>query len=494
MPTAGGERPSDGRLRSVASGSAAKPANDSLQRSTQSHFAAILRKRADQSSSLADRLRQLGIDTVAVESADALFRLLEERRTDLYVVDNQLDGLFSGQEIIGKLRKQWSQIPAVLINRGDESLADVARAMGGVTILDSAANVDEIAETVLRIVKHQGDDQELIPERARALVDNQGDLPVMPQLVLRLMTYLGMPGEAIPLLEMCRAISVDPKASLVVLKAANASINGLSRNIVNVPDAIRLLGVQRAVGHILMAAMTDGMGDLSKGLTTEQQTWHGRRGMLIASTSSHFAEQLEHRSGETALLLGILQDIGMPILLRANPKEYGAVLHRWHEIGHLKLASIEQSELGCTHADVSAALLKRWNMPSALVRPVLHHLRPTADAAKAGVDTGLHRVMMIAEALADSIDAPHHANRRSALDRMLASYGLPQKKAACLSLQNAVAKAAEAFQLMSVPLPSAQELESMVRSALSESLPNIKEATGSSAGSQAALRAGTSKR
>jgi two-component system cell cycle response regulator len=215
--------------------------------------------------------------------------------------------------------------------------------------------------------------------------------------------------------------------------------------------------------------------------------------MLIASTSSHFAEQLEHRSGETALLLGILQDIGMPILLRAHPKEYGAVLHRWREIGHLKLASIEQSELGCTHADVSAALLKRWNMPSALVRPVLHHLQPTADAAKAGVDSGLHRVMMIAEALADSIDAPH-ANRRSALDRMLASYGLPQKKAACLSLQNAVAKAAEAFQLMSVPLPSAQELESMVRSALSESLPNIKGSTESAAGSRAAVRAGTSKR
>ena len=80
---------------------------------------------------------------------------------------------------------------------------------------------------------------------------------------------------------------------------------------------------------------------------------------------------------------------------------------------------IERSELGCTHAEVSAAMLERWQLPASLIVPVLHHLEPPQDAARLGIDPGLHRVMLIGEAMADLIDAPH-ASRRHTLDSLLA--------------------------------------------------------------------------
>ena len=81
---------------------------------------------------------------------------------------------------------------------------------------------------------------------------------------------------------MCRDIAVDPKASVVLFKAANASANGLLRQISSVRDAVRLLGVRRSIGHILNAAIVDGMGRLAQRLPAEDQLWHSRRGLLIA--------------------------------------------------------------------------------------------------------------------------------------------------------------------------------------------------------------------
>ncbi len=122
-------------------------------------------------------------------------------------------------------------------------------------------------------------------------------------------------------------------------------------------------------------------------------------------------------------------------------------------------------ELGCTHAEISAALLEHWDMPSAILLPVMHHLESTANAVRLGVDAGFHRAMSIAEALVDSIDAPH-PSRRIVLDQLLASYGAGQKTACLDSIATAVRTAYDAFQLLDARLPSPAELEALVRSAL----------------------------
>jgi HD-like signal output (HDOD) protein len=207
---------------------------------------------------------------------------------------------------------------------------------------------------------------------------------------------------------------------------------------------------------------------------SELQAWHARRGMIIASTTSSFSQELENRSDEAAFLLGILQDVGILGLLRGFPKQYQAALKRWRTIGHLKLAPLEQADFGCTHAEISAAMMERWGMPASFIPPVLHHLKSQENAARLGIDTGMLRVMTIAESLADLIELPH-PTRRHALNAVLSEYGA-DKSAQCLrSLSRASAKASEAFQLLSLPLPSAEQLETMVRSTITESLSNSAE-------------------
>jgi HD-like signal output (HDOD) protein len=444
-------------------------------RAAQKRVAAVLRREPALSEALAARLKDVGLEATTLQSPEALRGLLDGRELHLLILDNELDGFFSGMEVIKKLRSSLIRVPAILLNRNAESGPLDAKTAGAVTVIDAATDEATIVKAALGIVQGQKEDGSGIPERARAIVERQHDLPVLSQLTTQLLRYLEMPPEQVPVAELCRMISMDPRATAVLFKAANASVNGVSRSISNVPDAVRVLGVRPTIGQVLNAAVTSGLGALSKSLPGELQAWHARRGMFIACATSSFASELEECSDEGAFLLGILQDVGILAMLRGFPKQYPAALKRWRTIGQLRLSALEQADFGCTHAEVSAAMMERWGMPESLIPPVLHHLKSQDNAAALGIDLGLLRVMTIAETLADVIELPH-PSRRLALNNVLAEYG-PEKNARCQrSLRLASTKAYEAFQLLSLPLPSAEQLETIVRSTLSNAQNPAREA------------------
>jgi HD-like signal output (HDOD) protein len=465
-------------LRPVESTVNSQGSNESA--AAEKRVVAIFRRDLAQAAALSNGFQEAGIDAMSLESAEALRGLFGSGDVDLLVLDNELDGFFSGLEVVRKLRSTMIRVPAILLNRNSETGPIDPKSAGAVTVIDATTDDAAIVRLGLGILERQADDADGIPERARAIVERQSDLPVLSQLTLQLLRYLEMSPEQVPVNELCRLISIDPRATAVLFKAANASMNGMSRSISNVADAVRVLGVRPTIGHVLNAAVTSGLGALSKSVPSELQAWHARRGMFIACTTSSFGQELENRSDEAAFLLGILQDVGILALLRGFPKQYQAVLRRWRTIGQLRLPALEQAEFGCTHAEVSAAMMERWGMPASFIPAVLHHLKPQETAATLGIDLGLLRVMTIAEALADMIELPH-PSRRHALNTVLAEYGA-ERSALCLrSLSRASAKASEAFQLLSLPLPSAEQLETIVRSTITNNLSAVAEELASAA-------------
>ncbi|HXY34662.1 MAG TPA: HDOD domain-containing protein [Planctomycetaceae bacterium] len=434
--------------------------------------AAIFRREPSQAGALAARFREAGVEAISLESAEALRGLLGATDVNLLVLDNELDGFFSGLEVVKKLRASLVRIPAILLSQNSESGSIDAKSAGAVTVVDAATDEASIVKTALGILEQSSNDSQGIPDRARAIVERQSDLPILSQLTMQLLQYLEMPPEQVPAADLCRLISVDPRAMAVLLKAANASSNGVSRSITNVADAVRVLGVRPTIGHVLNAAVTSGLGALSKSLPSELQSWHARRGMFIACTTSSFSQELESRSDEASFLLGILQDVGILALLRGFPRQYPAVLKRWRTIGQLKLPALEQAEFGCTHADVSAAMMERWGMPASFLPPVLHHLKSQEQATDLGIDPALLRVMTVAETLADMIELPH-PSRRHALNAVLAEYGAEKASLCMRSLSRASVKAYEAFQLLSLPLPNAEQLETVVRSTIANTLAGV---------------------
>ena len=428
-------------------------------------FVAVLRRERTQSLALAARLREWGIAAVDVESTVLLSKLVAAKLVELLIIDHHIEGFITGMEVVQKMRMAFVRIPVIVLGPNVEMLRQESNVLGPVTFTDAGKSTEDLANLARRVLSRPPQDFDLIPERARVLVERQIDLPVLSQLIVRLVGYFQTPADEIPLDDMCRDIAVDPKASVVLFKAANASANGLLRQISSVRDAVRLLGVRRSIGHILNAAIVDGMGRFGGAASGRGSALAFPPRPADRQPGSTFGEEMERRPAEAAFLSGLLQDVGILAMFAACPKDYHAVLHRWRTVGPLKLAMIERSELGCTHAEVSAAMLERWQLPASLIVPVLHHLEPPQDAARLGIDPGLHRVMMIGEAMADLIDAPH-ASRRHTLDSLLAHYG-PREQSSCRrALIRATSQATEASHLLDLHLPTAPELETMLRSAL----------------------------
>jgi HD-like signal output (HDOD) protein len=131
--------------------------------------------------------------------------------------------------------------------------------------------------------------------------------------------------------------------------------------------------------------------------------WHSSRAVLTACTAAAFAEGMEKVSEESAYLLGLTQDVGILVMARALGERYTECLDRVRRVAHLNLAHVEQDCYHVSHAEVSAALLRKWVLPGSLVSLVLrHHDRDLRDSSN--TDQRFLRAMQIGEAFSDLHD------------------------------------------------------------------------------------------
>src|SRR4029079_5198977 len=94
--------------------------------------------------------------------------------------------------------------------------------------------------------------------------------------------------------------------------------------------------------------------------------WYWTNTLTRAVAARMLGEQLWHQAGDEAFIAGLLQDIGILVLLRELGEPYarfltGVIEEKCH------LSALEQDTLGFDHVQLSAALLSRWQLPQRLV-------------------------------------------------------------------------------------------------------------------------------
>jgi HD-like signal output (HDOD) protein len=304
---------------------------------------------------------------------------------------------------------------------------------------------------------------EVIPERARKLVQDFAGIPPLPQLVLKLTGYMAMKNEDIPVKELANDISFDPKAIGDLLKLTNSSSMGLRRKVTKVLDAVTLLGPKRVISLIVSSATIAAQSQLLKKWSPELRKWYYKRSVLMASTASIFAEKMERVSADSAFILGLMQDIGMLVFANSYGDSYTLLIQRVREVGQLRMQQLEEKEFKLSHPAVSAALLQKWKFPQSLIGPILDHHNHDSSSERSQLEHSLLHSMRIGEALADMADLAHPI-RRQTLNQLLGKYD-DELGANCKNcLAESVAKAAESCKLFSLPIPDADEMAKLVES------------------------------
>ena len=243
--------------------------------------------------------------------------------------------------------------------------------------------------------------------RADEMLDGLGNLPVLPPLADELVSMAISSDGGFE--RVLAVVEKDPVLAAIVLRMVNSAAFALSAEVTELSRAVVLLGA----AHVRSLALAAAMSALSAAPDADERFAHS---FSTACTARLIAVAGRVMWEETAFAAGILHDIGelVVIALDSAPSEDGLP-------AGTRLA-IERASLGTDHAELGAALARRWSIPEVLCGPIEGHHGEIPHMALPAQPTGeaLTAVVAAAECILDELDATAHGDGRSSSDALLA--------------------------------------------------------------------------
>jgi len=190
-------------------------------------------------------------------------------------------------------------------------------------------------------------------------------------------------------------VAQDPALTCKVLRVVNSSLYSLNRPVADLNQAIGLLGIKPLKLLVLGFSLPDA---LFAEVASRELQWYWTNTLTRAVAARLLSEQLWHQSGDEAFTAGLLQDIGILVLLRELGPPYakfltGVIDEKCH------LAALEQDTLGFDHIQLSAALLSRWQLPQRLVDAIAAPKKVARLSRMSPPEGDLPQILHLAELL-----------------------------------------------------------------------------------------------
>jgi HD-like signal output (HDOD) protein len=189
------------------------------------------------------------------------------------------------------------------------------------------------------------------------ILDKLHQLPAMPLVVREVMSSFrnANVGSAI----MARKIELDQGLSARVLRVANSSFYGLSREVGSIQDAVTVLGFDTVRSLVVSAGFTRAFPANGDELFDRHAYW--MRSFKVASYTESLAQCLGGVR-QLSFTSGLFYDVGQLVLSICIPERFADILAQQKASG-LNLIEVEQAMLGFDHAEIGAEMAKRWNFP-----------------------------------------------------------------------------------------------------------------------------------
>ncbi len=238
------------------------------------------------------------------------------------------------------------------------------------------------------------DDEDVDAAIRRALAQAE-ELAIFPQVAGRIQGVIADPTSSIGDLE--EAVSMDVTLGARLLRTANSPFYGLRREVGSLSQAIFVLGFN-ATRDLALALTVASIG-------TPQDLLHQRLWMRSLRCAAAAQLLTPHLNGlvdpSEAFVAGLTQDLGSLVMLRIERRRYQPLLEH-HLTSPLDLPAAEFTEFGFSHAELSAACLRGWGLPSRICSMVRYHHTPAAAADAELKDRA--EVLFAASLLADDYD------------------------------------------------------------------------------------------
>jgi len=210
-------------------------------------------------------------------------------------------------------------------------------------------------------------------------------LPALPTSALKLLELSQDPNNGPS--QYATPIEADAGLMGQVLRFVNSSYFGFSREIASIQQALTLVGVRTIKNFALWSAVFSLVPNPKFGPFDLKGLWQDSLRRAVFARS--LGRQLKIANAEDLFAAALLQDMAIPLLLKALPEEYAGLIERRGK-EKVRLSSLEKELFGWDHAQAAAALCRNWRLPEEFAvlierHPALDDLlegdRPRIDAA-----------------------------------------------------------------------------------------------------------------
>ena len=209
--------------------------------------------------------------------------------------------------------------------------------------------------------------------RDRRLSDilESAQIPTPPAVAMRIVRMTTHPDcTAAEISEMLRQ---DPGICARVLKAINSCVYGLPAPVSSIDRAVVVLGLN-TVRSIVLTLSLPAMQ--FTGVPDRVLKDHWLSSVSGAIIARELSLRMREPLAEDDLLCGLLRDLGALILRQRFPDDCRRFRDGMAGRPFSDFCSYERELFGVDHAELSAELLVRWRLPSAITEPIRYHHEP----------------------------------------------------------------------------------------------------------------------
>jgi putative nucleotidyltransferase with HDIG domain len=206
-------------------------------------------------------------------------------------------------------------------------------------------------------------------ERIMAALDK---LPPFSPVLTRLLATLA--DEDVSFGELAGIIETDAVLAGNLLRLVNSPLYGRISTINSVRHAVAI------VGSIKIRNLVLGMSVTRRWAGARMPAkWNGRKfnehSLAVAVLADLVVLEVRVPYPEGAFTAGLLHDIGKLLIAVALPAEFEKIHDRYASGGDT-MKNCELETIGVTHAEISGAVLNRWQLPKPIREAVAYHHSP----------------------------------------------------------------------------------------------------------------------
>jgi HD-like signal output (HDOD) protein len=168
--------------------------------------------------------------------------------------------------------------------------------------------------------------------------------------------------------DFANVISIDPSMTSRLLQIANSAIYSFPGEISTISRAITIIGTQAIYNMMLVDVAATAFKHFTNQAIDLKRFW--RMSIFCGLATKNLAIHAGIRDIERLFVAGLLQNFGELIVAKTNPElaqqceKYSASKLPW---------TLQKEVLGFTYTDVSAELLKIWQIPEKIILPIRHY-------------------------------------------------------------------------------------------------------------------------